>query len=147
MKKNKKNDSLENMLLFAWVISLVATLGSLYFSEIRQYIPCELCWYQRIFMYPIVLILGIAVVKKQYNAALYSAAFSGIGMFISLYHYAIQKLPAFAKSVPACGLVPCNGQYINWLGFITIPFLALVAFILIFITNVIILKRLEETNK
>lgn len=144
---NQKNELRENMLFFAWTVSVIATLGSLYFSEIRQFVPCELCWYQRIFMYPIALILGIAVVKKDYKGALYSTVFSGIGMFVSLYHYFIQKVPAFANQVPACGIVPCTGQYINWLGFITIPFLALTAFIFIFITSILVLKRTKEENQ
>lgn len=144
---SSKNDSRENLLFFAWVVSVIATLGSLYFSEIKQYAPCDLCWYQRILMYPLALGLGIAAVRKDYHAALYSAVFSGIGIFVSLYHYLIQKVPAFADQMPACGIVPCNGQYINWLGFITIPFLALTAFILIFITSLFVLKRSKEVKK
>lgn len=56
---------LENSLLFLWLVSLVATLGSLYFSEVRGYEPCELCWYQRILMYPIVLITLVAYIQKM----------------------------------------------------------------------------------
>lgn len=134
---------LENSLLFIWVVSLVATLGSLYFSEVRQYEPCELCWYQRILMYPIVLISFIAYIQKNAKIALTTLVFSCIGGAISLYHYGIQKLEFLADSAPACGRVPCTGQYINWLGFITIPFLALTAFILIAITSIFILKQMK----
>ncbi|OLO40572.1 disulfide bond formation protein B [Alkalihalophilus pseudofirmus] len=135
--KNQKQS--ENLLFAAWSVSLVATLGSLYFSEVLGYIPCELCWYQRIFMYPIVLILGIAVVKKDLKQALYSAVFSGIGILIAFYHYLLQKVPGMSE-LDSCGLIPCAGQYINWLGFITIPFLALVGFTIIFVLSVMILK-------
>lgn len=141
---SNEKDSRENWLFFAWAVSVIATLGSLYFSEIRQYEPCELCWYQRIIMYPLVLILGIAASKKDYKAALYSAVFSAIGICVSTYHYLIQKIPTFADTAPACGIVPCTGQYINWFGFITIPFLALAAFIIIFITSIMIMKRTKE---
>jgi disulfide bond formation protein DsbB len=126
------NKRKENVLFTAWATSVIAFLGSLYFSEIRQFEPCELCWYQRILMYPMALILGIAVVKKDYRISFYSMVFSAIGACISLYHYSLQKISFVADNAPSCGRVPCTGQYINWFGFITIPFLALIAFIIIF---------------
>ena len=131
----------ENILFIAWATSIVATFGSLYFSEIRELIPCTLCWYQRIVMYPFTIILGIAVVKKDFQISLYSMILSGIGILISAYHYSLQKLTFLQDSAPSCGSVPCTGEYINWLGFITIPFLALTAFIIIFICSLIIWKN------
>ena len=125
----------ENVLFVAWATSMIALFGSLYFSEIRQYEPCELCWYQRILMYPMVIILGIAVVKNDYRISLYSMVLSAVGACISLYHYGLQKISFLAENAPTCGRVPCTGQYINWFGFITIPFLALTAFIIIFICS------------
>lgn len=135
---------LENGLLFIWSVSLVATLGSLYFSEVRGFEPCKLCWYQRILMYPIVLISLVAYIQKNARIAVTTAVFSCIGGMISLYHYGIQKLDFLADSAPACGRVPCTGEYINWFNFITIPFLALVAFILIAICSFYMLKVLKE---
>ena len=117
----------------AWIVSLTATLGSLYFSEIRKFIPCELCWYQRIMMYPLVLILGIATFQGDFRVQKYGRPMAAIGGFISLMHYLEQKVPGFSGIKPCVTGVPCSGQYINWLGFITIPFLALIAFILIII--------------
>lgn len=138
---NKKADSL---LFLAWASSLVASLGSLYFSEIMKYEPCELCWYQRILMYPMVILLGVAYVRKDFQAALYSTILSGIGLLVSLYHYSLQKVSFLSESAPACGRVPCTGEYINMFGFITIPFLALTGFIIIFIASVMVLKALKE---
>ncbi|MFJ8066802.1 disulfide oxidoreductase [Psychrobacillus sp. NPDC096426] len=134
----------ENLMLFMWVVAFTATLGSLYFSEVKQYEPCVLCWYQRILMYPLVLIVGIAYVQKNAKIAFTSLAFSIIGACISAYHYSIQKFNFMQDSAPACGRVPCTGEYINYLGFITIPFLALIAFILIAISSALILKSLKE---
>lgn len=136
----------ENGLIFIAVVSLVATLGSLYFSEARGFIPCTLCWYQRIFMYPIVLIAGIGLFQRNAQIALTTAIFSIIGGSLSLYHYGIQKLRFLSDSAPSCVIVPCTGQYINYLGFITIPFLALIAFILIAITSILMLKWQKETK-
>jgi len=140
---NKKSDSL---FFTAWATSLIAMLGSLYFSEIMKYEPCELCWYQRILMYPMVIILGIAYVRKDFKMALYSMILSGIGTLVSLYHYSIQKVSFLSDSAPACGRVPCTGEYINWMGFVTIPFLALTGFIIIFIMSLLVLKTLKEDH-
>lgn len=137
---------LENGLILICTTALIATLGSLYFSDVRGYAPCLLCWYQRILMYPIILIAGIALFQRNAKIALTTAVFSFIGGSISLYHYSIQKLTFLQDSAPACGNVPCTGQYINYLGFITIPFLALVAFLIIFITSLFLLKWQKESN-
>lgn len=136
-----KKDSRETYLFTAWAVSILAMFGSLYFSEIKQYEPCMLCWYQRILMYPFTLILGIAVVRKDYRISLYTMAMSALGAMISLYHYSLQKVPFMADNADACGRIPCSGQYINWLGFITIPFLALTAFIIIFSLSMVIWKK------
>jgi disulfide bond formation protein DsbB len=141
-----KKDSRETFLFAAWATSILAIFGSLYFSEIRQYEPCLLCWYQRILMYPFALILGIAVVKKDYRISLYTMAMSAVGALISIYHYSLQKVPFMADNAVTCGRVPCTGQYINWLGFITIPFLALSAFIIIFTLSMIIWKKTKEAE-
>lgn len=137
---------LENALIFIWTTAFIATMGSLYFSEVREFEPCTLCWYQRILMYPIVLISGIALFQKNAKIALTTAVFSVVGGSISLYHYGIQKLSFLRDSAPACGNVPCTGQYVNYLGFITIPFMALIAFLLIFITSLFMLKWQKESN-
>ena len=141
------NKKLENSLLFIWVVSLIATLGSLYFSEIRGYEPCKLCWYQRILMYPILLITTVAFIQKNARIAVTTAIFSCIGGAISLYHYGIQKLEFLSNNEAFCGRIPCSGQYINWLGFITIPFLAGTAFILIIIISFYMIKLLKEEKK
>ncbi|TSB45009.1 disulfide oxidoreductase [Alkalicoccobacillus porphyridii] len=133
--------SIENLMLFSWVTAFIATLGSLYFSEIQRFEPCNLCWYQRILMYPLVIILLIGIIRKEASASIYAAALSGIGLCISIYHYSIQKLPGIEGTGPGCGRVPCTGDYINWFGFITIPFLAGTAFLMIFITSLLIIKR------
>ncbi|PIC63004.1 disulfide bond formation protein B [Sporosarcina sp. P13] len=138
---NKKQ---ENLLLFIWTVALTATLGSLYYSEIKGYIPCTMCWYQRIFMYPIVLIGIIALIQKNAKVALTTATFSFIGGCIALYHYGIQKLPALQENAPTCGGVSCTGQYVNYFSFVTIPLLAFVAFAFIFIASLVLLKDTKE---
>lgn len=133
-----KNNKFYMQMIF--IVSLIAMLGSLYFSEFRLYEPCEMCWYQRILMYPIVLLSFIGVIKDDINAGLYVRLMSGIGLLVSTYHYALQKIPAFGDSANACMGVSCTVQYINWAGFITIPLLALTAFVVIFILSFFIKK-------
>lgn len=125
-------------LYLAWVVALTATLGSLYFSEIREFVPCELCWIQRIFMYPLTIILGIAAFTNEISIRKYVLPLSLIGNGVSLYHYLVQKVPGFADIKPCVQGVPCNIQYINWFGFVTIPFLALTAFTLINIILIVL---------
>lgn len=117
-------------LYFAWLFSLIATGGSLYFSEIAGFVPCELCWIQRIFMYPLVILLGIACFRGDKHIIPYVFPLTIIGGGFSIYHYLEQKAGG-VPSICAGNGVPCSGEYINWFGFITIPLLALTAFFFI----------------
>jgi len=131
---------MEQGLSLAWAVALTAMLGSLYFSEVMGFIPCDLCWYQRILMYPLVLLLGIAAIRKDGNIAVYALPMSVIGFLLSSYHYMLQKTDWLDGSGDKfCSIVPCNTVYINWMGFITIPFLAGTAFLII--TVLLILVR------
>jgi disulfide bond formation protein DsbB len=117
-------------LYFAWVVSIVATLGSLYLSEVLGLIPCELCWYQRIFMYPLAILLGMATFRDDQNLISYLYPLVIIGAIISTYHILLQKIPAFTDLGCQAG-IPCSYDQLNLFGFITIPMLALTAFLLI----------------
>ena len=123
-----------------FIVSLVATLGSLYFSEIREYVPCEFCWYQRILMYPLVIISLIATIKDDYGARLYIRVMSIIGFLIGLYHYGLQKFDFLKDNLNACSDGSCAGVFINWFGFVTIPFLSLTAFFIIIVLTFLIKK-------
>ncbi|MFC4618839.1 disulfide oxidoreductase [Camelliibacillus cellulosilyticus] len=127
-------------LYFAWVVALVATLGSLYFSEIAHFIPCKLCWFQRICMYPLSVILGIACFRNDRRIAIYALPLTVVGAIFSIVHICEQKLHVF-KGICTGGDVPCSGEYIHWLGFITIPMLALAAFILISLALIMDIKK------
>ncbi|MBN6185499.1 disulfide bond formation protein B [Aneurinibacillus sp. BA2021] len=118
-------------LYLAWVLALIALCGSLYFSEVMRFEPCKLCWFQRICMYPLAILLGMAAYRDDHGIIPYARVLSIIGMCISLLHYLEQKVPSLQNVIPCTTGVPCSGQYINWFGFITIPFLALISFSLI----------------
>jgi disulfide bond formation protein DsbB len=108
---------------------LVAMVGSLYYSEIAGFVPCQLCWYQRILAYPLTLILLVGILKHDLTVADYVLPFSVIGIGLSSYHYLLQ-IGVFEHS-PACRVgLPCDFRYVNYFGFVTIPLMALTAFVL-----------------
>ncbi|OKL35590.1 disulfide oxidoreductase [Domibacillus mangrovi] len=128
-------------LLAAWLTAIMATLGSLFFSERMEFVPCTLCWYQRILMYPLVVLLGIAFYRSDRHIYRYILPLSLFGMGMSGYQYALQKVPAVQKFEMCTSGVPCSGEYINVFGFITIPFLALIAFTVVTVMMVILWKK------
>ncbi len=115
----------------AWLVAIVATVGSLYFSEVRMFVPCVLCWYQRILMYPLVLLLGVQTYRQDGKAFAYTLPLAVLGLIIAGYHVLYERIPNFGFQEVCRGGVPCDVIYINWLGFITIPVLSLTAFTII----------------
>jgi disulfide bond formation protein DsbB len=115
----------------AWTQALVATLGSLFFSEVMHLIPCVLCWYQRILMYPLVAVLTVGILLRDERLRFYVLPLSLTGLAIALYHNLLYYgiLP---EGIVQCTTgVSCTQKQIEWLGFITIPFLSLTAFTVI----------------
>ncbi|MFD2617320.1 disulfide oxidoreductase [Terrilactibacillus laevilacticus] len=128
MKNNENQDGFNYRLYLAWLMAILATFGSLYLSEILGWTPCKLCWFQRIFMYPLTILLGIACFRNDRQIALYILPLSMVGGLISAYHYAEQHIQAL-QGQTFCGAgVSCSQKYFELFGFITIPFLALIAF-------------------
>jgi disulfide bond formation protein DsbB len=116
------------------IVAVIATGGSLYFSQALHFVPCELCWLQRIFMYPLMIILIVALITKTRDYRKYVIPMSIIGAIISAYHYSTQVLlvPSF------CSIADPNACYrypfISY-GYITIPLMAFTAFIIIILVN------------
>ncbi|MEX1297321.1 MAG: disulfide oxidoreductase [Candidatus Limnocylindrales bacterium] len=111
----------------AWGVALLAAAGSLYFSESANYIPCTLCWYQRIAMYPLVLILGIAIFRRDIGVRVYAIPLAAVGAAIATYHWFLERFPELDYGACSSG-IPCTQKWFEEFGFITLPFLALVAF-------------------
>ena len=117
-----------------WLAALAAsasTIGSLLYSEAYDLIPCELCWYQRIAMYPLAVLLVIAAAKRANSEAFrYGMPIALIGTTIATYHYLIQQFPSLEAG--ACSLdVPCSAPYVWQYGFVSIPYMALAGFTLV----------------
>jgi disulfide bond formation protein DsbB len=117
-------------LWLAALVATVATAGSLYFSEIAGYVPCALCWYQRIAMYPLTLVLFIAAVRGDVQVRRYVGPVAAIGAAISIYHIGVERLPGLPTG--SCSLdAPCDLIWVERFGLITIPVMALAAFLAI----------------
>ncbi len=129
------------VLAFAWVVSVIATGGSLYYSEIVGFTPCLLCWYQRIAMYPLVPVLGIAALTGDVRSWRYSVPLAAIGLAIAIYHVTIQFRPAL--EITAClESVPCTARYVSAFGFVSIPVMAGGGFLLI--SALVLTARLDR---
>lgn len=132
-------------LSIAFAIALTATASSLFYSEIAKFEPCKLCWFQRIFMYPQTILLGIALWKKDYRIKIYSATLSVIGAIIAGYHYLLQLGIAPALPCSAVGYsVSCSQRFVLELGYLTIPLMAFTAFALM---AVLMLLKTEDLKK
>jgi len=120
------------VLVFAcWLIACVSALGSLFFSEVMGFAPCVLCWYQRICMYPLVLILPAGLFPFDRNIVRYAAPLSVLGALIAVFHLLLigGYIPESIK--PCVRGIPCSEVQVQWFGFVTIPLLSAVSFLLI----------------
>ena len=116
----------------AFVVSSIATGGSLFFSEIAGFVPCELCWYQRICMYPLSIITLLAAVRRDYRIAVCLLPLPIVGACISVYHLLVENgVVAETKACFVSAPGGCATKWINEFGYITIPTLALTAFALL----------------
>ncbi|MDN3954974.1 disulfide oxidoreductase [Sporolactobacillus laevolacticus] len=132
------------LLLFSWIVAIIATGGSLFFSQIMHLVPCTLCWYQRILMYPLVISLGIAYLMNDFSFKKYILPVSCLGFILACYHYIIQMLPLF-NAVRFCSPSnPCAVKDFSIFGFITIPFMSAVAFLLITLIMMLVKSYSEE---
>ena len=129
-------------LLIAWL----ATLGSLYFSEIAKFPPCVLCWYQRIAMYPLVVIISLGILRKNKDLPLYVLPLSVAGLLIGIYHNLLYYKIIPESAAPCMAGVSCTTEFIEWFGFITIPLLSMVAFAMITASMVIFWKYGRKEN-
>ncbi|MGD9624225.1 MAG: disulfide oxidoreductase [Arcobacter sp.] len=136
----RSNFSSLTFIFLAFLVSLVATLGSLFFSEIMHFIPCSLCWYQRIFMYPLVLLFLVNLLYPDDKIFKYSFPLVIIGLLISIYHNLLIYKVIPENLSPCVSGIPCSVDYLNWFGFITIPLLSFFSYTIILIL-LILFKR------
>ena len=140
--QNRSNSNL-TYVFFAFIVSLIATLGSLFFSEIMHFIPCSLCWYQRIFMYSLVFLFLVNLLFPDDKIFKYSFPLVIIGLLISIYQNLLIYKVIPENLSPCVSGIPCSVDYLNWFGFITIPLLSFFAYTTILI---LLVKTKKELN-
>ena len=129
---------------WAWGVATLATAGSLYLSEVAHLVPCSLCWYQRFAMYPLVLVLGLGLLRGATSIWRVGLPLAAIGLAISIYHVTIQWQPNLDVGACTSG-APCTGRYLAVFGFISIPTMAGAAFLLI-ISLMLLVRMLERMD-
>jgi disulfide bond formation protein DsbB len=128
------------LLFLSWLIALVSTLGALFLGEVMGLTPCVLCWYQRIAMFPLVIVLGLGLLPFDYRSVRYAIPLAIAGWGISLYHCLLYWGVVPQDLVP-CGQGPsCTDVKLELVGFISLPLLSLTAFSLIVLLLLIIKK-------
>lgn len=124
----------KSLLLFlCFLVALLATSGSLFFSDYMKFYPCVMCWYQRVFMYPLLPMFLIAFVKQDAAVLRYSFPLNGLGLGFSIYHLLLYFEVIPETLAPCVEGVSCTVTYIQWFGFITIPMLSFCAFSLLLV--------------
>jgi disulfide bond formation protein DsbB len=112
----------------AWVIAGASTLGALFFSEVMELPPCVLCWYQRIFMFPLAILLPLGLFPFDAKIVRYALPLASGGWLISIFQMLLVTGIVPESLTPCTQGVPCADVQIQWLGFISIPLLSFLAF-------------------
>ena len=142
MKIKTISNSDWQLLFIAWAISVLATLGAVFIGEIMGQVPCNLCWYQRIFMFPLSIILTVAAYRSDLAVWRYALPLSLLGVLFSAFHSLIyfKILPEQVKPCMATG-PSCSGEGMMLWGTFPLPVLSLAAFVIISISMILIMKR------
>lgn len=127
-----------------FVVSLVGTFGSLFFSEVMRFPPCALCWYQRIFLYPLILIFGVAVWTDDAGYRKYAFPVAVVGLLIAVYHNLLYYGLIAEALAPCTQGASCSSKQLELFGFITIPLLSMVGFLVIVALLVLDAKKVRK---
>ena len=133
-----------NLIFLCWLVAMVSTLGSLFFSEVMELPPCELCWYQRIFMFPLAIILTVGLLPFDRHIVRYALPLAIAGWLAAMYHYLLYSgfIPETLR--PCSQDVPCSKVNLELFGFITIPLLSLFSFSIMVVLLLIVRRRASQ---
>src|SRR5512147_1783306 len=129
------------LIFCAWLVASVSTLGALFFGEVMKVPTCVLCWYQRIFMFPLALVLPIGMFPFDRKVVRYALPLAALGWPIAAFHVLLAAGVVPEDIKPCTQGVPCSEQVIAWFGFVTIPLLALASFSIIIVLLVLANRR------
>ncbi|GAB3554795.1 disulfide oxidoreductase [Noviherbaspirillum agri] len=128
----------------AWLIAAASMLGALFLGEIMGYAPCVLCWYQRIFMFPLAFVLAVGLFPHDTRVWRYALPLSIVGWSVAVYHLLLIEGVIPEAMTPCRQGVPCSQVEVEWLGFVTIPLLSVAAFTAI---NALLIATFFRTRK
>ena len=129
------------LLLLAWLIATTATLGALFLGEVMGMTPCVLCWYQRIFMFPLAIVLGMAAYFDDRRGAVYALALALGGLAVAAYHTLLVAGLIPKAWVPCSAGVSCADQKLEILNGVQIPWLSLAAFMALAFLLIVYLRK------
>lgn len=139
-ESNSRPDQAWTILFVCWLLVAGATLGSLFFSEIMELPPCSLCWVQRIFMFPLVIILLVGLFPLDLQVIRYALPLALCGAAVAIYHTLLQVGVIPESAAPCRQGVSCTSASINLFGFVSIPMLSLLVFSAVAVL-LLVLKR------
>lgn len=132
----------DNFLSFGFLLSLSAMLGSFFLEIVAKYPACELCWYQRIFMFPQAIILGIAMFKNEVSVKVYSISLASIGLLIGIYHILVQNGQVYSPC--STQVVNCSVKQFVYFGYVTIPVMSVTAFLILILLSLPAIKKRKK---
>ena len=142
--RSAENTRAWTLVFAAWVIASSSTLGALFFGEVMKLPPCSLCWYQRIFMFPLALVLPFGLFPFARNIVRAVLPLVGVGGLLAVVHVLLVEGIIPERIAPCRQGVPCSETVIEWFGFVTIPLLSLAAFASIAVLLTVALLRSSE---
>ncbi len=133
-----------NILFLCWLVASISTVGSVFFSHVMEFAPCVLCWYQRICLFPLVIILAVGLFPLDKNVVKYALPLAVIGWLTALYHNLLYS-GIIPESIQPCSQgVSCTEDYIDLFGFLTIPMLSLLSFSTIIALLIALNRRMSK---
>ncbi|TSA11023.1 MAG: disulfide bond formation protein B [Comamonadaceae bacterium] len=137
-------NSLWSLVFTAWLLAALATLGALFMSEVMGFAPCVLCWYQRIFMFPLVFVLALGLFPFDPKVVRYALPLAAVGLLTAVFHLLLTAGYIPESMTPCRQGIPCSTVQIEWFGFVTIPLLSAISFLAI---NALLIASYFKTSK
>lgn len=122
------NDTGWTLVFLSWLVASISTFAALFLGEVMGYTPCVLCWYQRICMFPLVLILAAGLFPYDRRVVRYALPLALTGWLLALFHWGVASRLIPERVTPCSQGVPCSVEQISWFGFVTLPLLSVLSF-------------------
>lgn len=126
--RSAPNEPAWALVFLGWVVATASTLGALFLSEVMAIAPCVLCWYQRIFMFPLVIVLAIGLFPFDAKVVRYAFPLAAAGWLVAVFHLLLTRGYIPESATPCTQGIPCSRIEVEWFGFVTIPLLSVLAF-------------------